>query len=104
MSFLQIFTILMILLVLLLSGYVHNSDLSTAHSNVEMTIYRPLDTDKTTIMTDMLAWDNGTAFRRFISSSAYNSATAISGITFGVGNFGTGNIQVSRAIIYGLKI
>jgi hypothetical protein len=85
-------------------GYVHNSNLSTAHSNLEMTIYRPLDTDKTTIMTDMLAWDNGVEFARFFGGSAYNSATAISGVTFGVGNFGTGNIQVSRAIVYGLKL
>lgn len=85
-------------------GYVHNSNLSTAHSNLEMTIFRPLDTDKTQIMTDMLAWDNGTDFSRFVGGSAYNVATAISGITFGVGNFGTGNIQVSRAIIYGLKL
>ena len=55
-------------------------------------------------MTDMLSWDNGVEFARFVGGSAYNSATAISGITFGVGNFGTGNIQVSRAIIYGLKL
>jgi len=85
-------------------GYVHNSNLSTSHSNLEMTIFRPLDTDKTTIMTDMLAWDNGVEFVRLFGGSAYNSATAISGVTFGVGNFGTGNIQASRAIIYGLKL
>lgn len=85
-------------------GYVHDSNLSTSHGNVEMTIFRPLDTDKTQILHEMLAWDGGIYFGRYFGATAYNSASAISGITLGCGDFGSGNLQISRILVYGLKI
>ena len=86
------------------AGYLHNSSGSTAQGNLEMLIYRPLSTDQTTIIHQMTAWDNGTTFGRYFGASADKTARAISGITLGVGAFGSGNIEADRILVYGLKI
>ena len=85
-------------------GYVHSSSGSTAQGNLEMTIYRPLATDKTAINSEMIGWDNGTTLLKAFNHTVWNVATAISGITLGVGAFGTGNIEADRILVYGLKI
>lgn len=85
------------------AGYVHSSSGSTAQGNLEMLIYRPLSTDQTTIITQMTAWDNGTTFGRYFGASADKTARAISGITLGVGAFGSGNIEADRILVYGMK-
>ena len=85
-------------------GYAHNSSGSTAQANFELTIYRPLASDKTTILHDGIAADNGSTWGRYSGFTTWNVATAISGITLGVGDFGTGNIEADRISVYGLKI
>ena len=85
-------------------GYVHNSSGSTAQGNVEMTIYRPLATDKTAINSEMIGWDNGTTLLKAFNHTVWNVNTAISGVTFGTGEFGSGNIEADRIVVYGLKI
>ena len=85
------------------AGYLHNSSGSTAQGNLELIIYRPLSTDQTTIIHQMTAWDNGTTFGRYFGASADKTARAISGITLGVGAFGSGGIEADRILVYGLK-
>ena len=85
------------------AGYVHNSSGSTAQGNLELIIHRPLSTDKTTIIHQMTAWDNGTTFGRYFGASADKTARAISGITLGVGAFGSGGIEADRILVYGMK-
>lgn len=85
-------------------GYLHNSTGSTSQANVEFTIFRPLGTDKTTILHDAIAADNGTDYGRYSGFTTWKTAEAISGITLGVGAFGTGNIEADRILVYGLKI
>jgi len=84
-------------------GYVHSSSGSTKQGNLEMTIFRPLGTDVTGMLHEMLAWDNGTDGGKYMGSTFYNVATAISGITLGVGAFGSGNIEADRILVYGMK-
>ena len=85
-------------------GYAHSSSGSTAQAQFELTIFRPLATDKTSILHDGIAADNGTTWGRYSGFTVWNVATAISGITLGVGDFGTGNIEADRILVYGLKI
>ena len=85
-------------------GYVHSSTGSTAQAHIELTIFRPLASDKTSILHDTVAADNGTTWGRYSGFTVWNVATAISGITLGVGDFGTGNIEADRILVYGLKI
>ena len=85
-------------------GYLHNSTGSTSQANVELTIFRPLGTDKTTILHDAITADNGVDFGRYSGFTTWKTAQAISGITLGVGTFGSGNIEADRILVYGLKI
>ena len=85
-------------------GYLHNSSGSTSQANFEITIFRPLGTDKTTILHDGIAADNGSTWGRYSGFTVWNVATAISGITLGVGAFSSGNIEADRILVYGLKI
>jgi hypothetical protein len=85
-------------------SYIHNSSGSENQAQLELTVYRPLGTDKTTILSDMIGPDNGTTWGRYFGLVTYNTATAISGITLGVGAFGSGNIEADRILVYGLKI
>ena len=85
-------------------GYLHNSTGSTAQAHFELTIFRPLASDKTSILHDAVTADNGSTWGRYSGFTTWNSATAISGITLGVGDFGTGNIEADRILVYGLKI
>jgi len=85
------------------AGYLHNSSGSTAQGNLEMLIFLPLSTDQTTIITQMTAWDNGTDFGRYFGSCGDKTARAISGITLGVGAFGTGDIEADKILVYGMK-
>jgi hypothetical protein len=85
-------------------GYLHDSSGSVNQGQLELTVYRPLGTDKTSILSDMIAADNGTTWGRYFGVATYNIDTAISGITLGVGAFGSGNIEADRILVYGLKI
>ena len=85
-------------------GYAHNSTGSTAQAHFELTIFRPLATDKTGILNDGIAADNGADWGRYSGFTVWNVATAISGITLGCGDFGSGNIEADRILVYGLKI
>jgi len=85
-------------------GYVHNSTGSTAQAHFELTIFRPLASDITSILHDSVTADNGTSWGRYSGFTTWTSATAISGITLGVGTFGSGNIEADRILVYGLKI
>jgi hypothetical protein len=85
------------------AGYVHDSSGSTSQGNLEMLIFLPLSTDKTTIITQMTAWDNGTDFGRYFGSCADKTARAISGITLSAGAFGTGDIEADKILVYGMK-
>ncbi len=85
-------------------GYLHNSSGSTAQAHFELTIFRPLASDMTSILHDAITADNGTGWGRYSGFTAYTSATAISGITLSAGAFGSGNIEADRILVYGLKI
>jgi len=85
-------------------GYAHSSSGSTAQGQFEFTIFRPLATDKTSILHDGIAADNGTTWGRYSGFTVWNVATAISGITLGCGDFGSGNLEADRILVYGLKI
>jgi len=85
-------------------GYAHSSSGSTAQAQFEFTIFRPLASDKTSILHDGVSADNGTTWGRYSGFTVWNVATAISGITLGVGDFGTGNLEADRILVYGLKI
>ena len=84
-------------------GYLHNSSGSTSQAHIEFTIFRPLQTDKTTIIHDATSWDNVTTYGRYSGATANNDAEAISGITLGAGAFGSGNIEIDQILVYGLK-
>ena len=84
-------------------GYIHSSTGSTKQGHLEMTIFRPLGTDVTGMFHEMLAWDNGTDGGKYMGSTFYNVATAISGITLGCGAFGSGNLEADRILVYGMK-
>ena len=85
-------------------GYAHNSSGSTAQAQLELTIFRPLATDMTSILQNGVFADNGTGWGRYSGFTTWKVATAISGITLGVGAFGSGNIEADRILVYGLKI
>ena len=85
-------------------GYAHNSSGSTSQANFEFTIFRPLATDKTTILHDGIAADNGSDYGRYSGFTTWKVGAAISGITLGAGEFGSGNIEADRILVYGLKI
>ena len=85
-------------------GYAHNSSGSTSQAQFEFTIFRPLASDKTSILHDAVTADNGTSWGRYAGFTVWNVAEAISGITLGTGTFGSGNIEADRILIYGLKI
>ena len=85
-------------------GYAHSSSGSTAQAQFEFTIFRPLAADKTAILNDGVAADNGTTWGRYSGFTVWNVATAISGITLGCGDFGSGNLEADRILVYGLKI
>ena len=84
-------------------GYAHNSSGSTAQAQFEFTIFRPLATDKTAILNDGIAADNGSTWGRYSGFTVWNVATAISGITLGCGDFGSGNLEADRILVYGIK-
>ena len=85
-------------------GYAHNSSGSTSQANFEFTIFRPLATDKTTILHDGIAADNGSDYGRYSGFTTWKVGAAISGITLGAGEFGSGNIEADRILVYGLKV
>ncbi len=85
-------------------GYAHNSSGSTAQAQFEFTIFRPLASDKTSILHDGITADNGSTWGRYSGFTVWNVAEAISGITLGCGDFGSGNLEADRILVYGLKI
>ena len=85
-------------------GYAHSSTGSTAQGQLELTIFRPLATDMTSILQNGVFADNGTGWGRYSGFTTWKVATAISGITLGTGAFGSGNLEADRILVYGLKI
>jgi hypothetical protein len=85
-------------------GYVHSSSGSTAQAHTELTIFRPLASDKTSILQDTISADGGATWGRYSGFTVWNVATPISGITIGAGDFGSGNIEADRILVYGLKV
>jgi hypothetical protein len=88
-------------------GYFANQNNSgNLQGSSEITIYRPLDTNQFCMMSwNSKMWDNPTSLATFDGVIAFNTTGngAMSGITFGMYQFGAGNVYFDKIQIYGIK-
>ena len=88
-------------------GYFANqSGSGNLQGSSEITIYRPLDTNQFCMMSwNSKMWDNPTSVGTFDGVIVFNTTGngAMSGITFGMYQFGAGNVYFDKIQIYGIK-